>query len=77
MRKKVKNRLGGFFKTKILTPSFIRLYDVVEINKKNGTINKIGSVSDEQQAIKLKQKYFRTGYTYYILTNDSILTELP
>ena len=77
MKRKLKNRIGGFFKTKFLTSSSPQLYDVVSINKKDGTILKIGSVSSEQQAIELKQTHLQTGFTYYLLTDDSILTELP
>jgi len=77
MRKKLKHKIGRLFKTKFLTDVPEQLYDVIAVNKKDGTIVKIGEVSTIDQAVELKHKQLKANYNYYLLTNDSILTELP
>lgn len=77
MRKKLKHKIGRLFKTKSLTFVPAQLYDVIAVNKKDGTIVKIGAVSTIDQAVELKHEQFNANISYYLLTNDSILTELP
>ena len=77
MKKRLRNKIGGFFKTKFLTTVPVQLYDVIAVNKKDGTIVKIGTVSTIDEAVKLKQKKIKPGFSYYLLTDESILTELP
>ena len=78
MRKKLKHQIGRLFKTKILTSSSIDIiYDVIAVNNKIGTIFKIGVVSNIDEAIVLKQSVAKPGFTYYLLEDKAILTELP
>ena len=77
MRKKLKHEIGRLFKTKFLPDYPAQLYDVIAVNKKDGTIVKIGEVSTLKQAVEVKDKQFDPSFHYYLLTNDSILTELP
>jgi hypothetical protein len=77
MKKRLRNKIGGFFKTKILTTVPVQLYDVIAVNKKDGTIVKIGTVSTIDEAVNLKKENIKLGFSYYLLTDAPILTELP
>tara|TARA_R110000744_G_scaffold11687_1_gene35474 strand:+ start:1040 stop:1279 length:240 start_codon:yes stop_codon:yes gene_type:complete len=77
MKKRLQNKIGGFFKTKFLTIAPQQLYDVIAVNKKNGTIVKIGTVSTIDEAVRLTKENIKLGFSYYLLTDEPILTELP
>ena len=77
MRRKLKHQIGKLFKTKILTSALPAVYDVIEVNKNDGTIVKIGEVSTINEAVELKLQQYKPACTYYILEDKAILTELP
>tara|TARA_Y100001951_G_C11205075_1_gene219457 strand:- start:43 stop:282 length:240 start_codon:yes stop_codon:yes gene_type:complete len=77
MKKRFRNRLGGFLKNKSLTTDFTTVYDVIAVNKNDGTIVKIGVAKNINEAKSLKQTHKLVGFSYYILEDKSILTEIP
>jgi hypothetical protein len=77
MKKRLRNRMGGFFKNKSLTVESSEVYDVIAVNKKDGTILKIGVARNLEEAIVARKSQELTGFSFYILENKSILMELP
>ena len=53
------------------------MYDVIAVNKADGTIVKIGEAKNINEAKTLKQTHKLSGFLYYILEDKSILTEIP
>ena len=76
MRKRRKNRAGGFFRKFLLTNESPELYDVLAINKNTGSIQQIRKVSSVEEALELKKKYLALNTQYYILEDSSVLVEL-
>lgn len=77
MKKRLHNRIGGFFRNKSLTTDFSTVYDVIAVNKNDGTIVKIGNATNMDEAKLLKQKHRIKDFSYYMLEDKSILTEIP
>ena len=77
MRKRIHNKIGGLFKNKSLTTNFSTVYDVIAVNKADGTIVKIGEAKNINEAKTLKHTHKLSGFLYYILEDKSILTEIP
>ena len=77
MKKRLRNRLGGFFKNKSLTTDFHKVYDVIAVNKNDGTIVKLGTAKNITEAKTLKQNHKLSGFSYDILEDKSMLTEIP
>ena len=76
MKKRFHRRQGGFVKPNPLTTTPKILYDVIAVNDKTGdikVIDKVYTVDEAKQVIKDKRT---NGFKFYLLENNTVLTEL-
>ena len=76
MRKRFHRKPGKLLRPKPLTTEESILYDVVAINKATGDIYSVGQVTSIEEAKDLKVENGFPGCKYYILENNSVLTEI-
>ena len=76
MRKRFHRNPGRLIRPKPLTTEEPNLYDVVAINKATGDIHAVGQVTSIEEAKNLKVENGFPGCKYYILENNSVLTEI-
>lgn len=76
MRKRSHRKPRGLIRPKPLTTEEASLYDVVAINKATGDIHSVGQVTSIDEVKNLKMENAFPGCKYYILENNSVLTEI-
>ena len=76
MKKRFHNRQGGFIRAKALTTKPKTLYDVIAVNNKTGEIKVIDKVSTVAEAKQVVQDKRLNGFKFYLLENNTVLTEL-
>tara|TARA_R110002110_G_scaffold41225_1_gene131170 strand:+ start:996 stop:1211 length:216 start_codon:yes stop_codon:yes gene_type:complete len=70
--KRKNKRLFGLVRLTTIEPI---TYDVITINLKN-EITKIGSVSNRDDALKLKASHYNMSLRYYMLEDTTVLQQL-
>lgn len=76
MRKRFHKRAGGFVRSKGLTQPPKVLYDVIAVNGKTGEIRVVDKVESIEEAKKVIRDKVITGFKFYLLENNTVLTEL-
>ena len=76
MKKRFSRRIGGFIRAKALTSHTESLYDVIAVNEKTGEIKRLGKVSTADQAKEVATREVFNGFKFYLLENNTVLTEL-
>ena len=76
MRKRFHKRAGGFIRSKGLTRPPKILYDVIAVNGKTGEIRVVGKVESVEEAKQVISNKVIAGFKFYLLENNTVLTEL-
>ena len=76
MKKRFHSRHGGFIRAKALTTEPKVLYDVIAVNNKTGEIRTIDKVATVDEAKQISKEKRMDGFKFYLLENNTVLTEL-
>ena len=76
MKKRFHSRHGGFIRSKALTTEPKVLYDVIAVNNKTGEIRTIDKVATVDEAKQISKEKRTDGFKFYLLENNTVLTEL-
>ena len=76
MRRRFHKRMGGFIRPKALTTTEDVLYDVIAVNNKTGEIKVIAKVHNRDEAKQFTKGKVMDGFKFYLLENNTVLTEL-